>query len=213
MNLSPAYPQRQAPQMIAPCDLSVASYSIHKGIGTDRRRDLDHTPFDLGLIAVQMDDAGQAHGWHGNLLLVRNALVQEAHRLVLPGLEVRGRGFARRVCTSWAVAQFARGKSPCADQQDRSTRKQTDPIAWRAERLARWGAALQTLGQHFQIAEAKPSFLPRYPHLALDRMMLPPHGELIEVTAHDNPLSRRASYHLSIKARLRLGGISMAMLS
>ena len=64
--------------MPTPQDLSVATYNIHKGIGTDRKR-------DLGRTAVPLDDVGDAHGWHGNLLLVRGALVHEVHQLILPG--------------------------------------------------------------------------------------------------------------------------------
>ena len=45
---------------------------------------------DLGLIAVPVDSVRDAHGFHGNLLLVRNALVQQVHHLILPGLEPRG---------------------------------------------------------------------------------------------------------------------------
>ena len=41
----------------------------------------------------------------------------------------------------------------------------------------------------------------------LDRMMLSPHGALLDVESHDSPLARRASDHLPIKARLRLGTI------
>jgi endonuclease/exonuclease/phosphatase family metal-dependent hydrolase len=109
--------------MALPDDLSVASYNIHKGVGTDRRRDLmrtvavmseigadilalqeadtrfgtrkglldlDSIRRDLGLIAVPLDGVGDAHGWHGNLLLVRSALVQHVHQLILPGLKPRG---------------------------------------------------------------------------------------------------------------------------
>ncbi len=45
---------------------------------------------DLGLIAVPTESIGDAHGFHGNLLLVRNALVEVVHHLHLPGLEPRG---------------------------------------------------------------------------------------------------------------------------
>jgi endonuclease/exonuclease/phosphatase family metal-dependent hydrolase len=65
------------------------------------------------------------------------------------------------------------------------------------------GAAFQTLEKHFTFAQARPSFPSRYPLLALDRMMMSPHGALMDVAAHDSPLSRRASDHLPIKARLR----------
>jgi endonuclease/exonuclease/phosphatase family metal-dependent hydrolase len=229
-------------------DLSVASYNIHKGIGTDRRRDLARTAAviaeigadilalqeadtrfgtrrglldleqirrDLGLIAVPLDDVGDAHGWHGNLLLVRNALVQEVHKLILPGLEPRGAlvtdvmiaGQPLRVVNAHlgllSASRLAQARA-LLDKIDglegRPTLIMGDLNEWRAD-----SAAFRTLGEHFKIAPARASFPARYPLLALDRMMLSPHGELREVTVHDSPLSRRASDHLPIKARLRLG--------
>jgi endonuclease/exonuclease/phosphatase family metal-dependent hydrolase len=229
-------------------DLSVASYNIHKGVGTDRRRDLARTAAviaeigadilalqeadtrfgtrtglldldqirrDLGLIAVPLDDVGDAHGWHGNLLLVRNALVQEVHKLILPGLEPRGAlvtdvmiaGQPLRVVNAHlgllSASRLAQARA-LLDKIDglegRPTLIMGDLNEWRGG-----SAAFRTLGEHFKIAPARASFPARYPLLALDRMMLSPHGELLEVTAHDSPLSRRASDHLPIKARLRLG--------
>jgi endonuclease/exonuclease/phosphatase family metal-dependent hydrolase len=240
--------------MPTPKDLTVASYNIHKGVGTDRRRDLARTAAviaeigadilalqeadtrfgtrtglldldrirrDLGLIAVPLDGVGNAHGWHGNLLLVRNALVQEVHQLILPGLEPRGAmvtdmvmaGQPLRIVNAHlglfsgsraAQAQALIDKITALD--GRPTLLMGDLNEWRGG-----GDALLTLGRHFQIAEARPSFPSRYPLLALDRMMLSPHGELLDVSTHDSPLSRRASDHLPIKARLRLGASPMAV--
>ena len=240
--------------MPTPQDLSVASYNIHKGIGTDRRRDLARTAAviaeigadilalqeadtrfglrtglldldqirrDLGLIAVPLDGVGVAHGWHGNLLLVRNALVQEVHQLILPGLEPRGAlvtdiviaGQPLRIVNAHLgllpasrAAQARMLIDKIAQLPGRPTLLMGDLNEWRGQ-----GAALQTLGKHFQIADARASFPSRYPLLALDRMMLSHHGELLDVAAHDSPLSRRASDHLPIKARLRLGTSPMAV--
>ena len=228
-------------------DLSVASYNIHKGVGTDRRRDLARTAAviaeigadilalqevdtrfgtrtglldldsirrDLGLIAVPLDGVGDAHGWHGNLLLVRNALVQEVHQLILPGLEPRGAMVTDMVIAGRPLrivnvhlgllprsrAAQARALIAKVEQMDRRpTLVLGDLNEWRDD-----SAALQTLGRHFQISDARASFPSRYPLLALDRMMLSADGELLDVTTHDSPLSRRASDHLPIKARLRL---------
>ncbi len=235
--------------MTQPPDLSVASYNIHKGVGTDRRRDLARTAAviaeirpdilalqevdtrfgtrkglldldsirrHLGLSVVPLDGVGDAHGWHGNLLLVRDALVQEVHQLILPGLEPRGAlvtdlkiaGQSLRIVNAHLgllpgsrAAQARALIDKISQFEGRPTLLLGDLNEWRGA-----GAALQTLGQHFQIAEARPSFPSRYPLLPLDRMMLSPHGELLDVTAHDSPLSRQASDHLPIKARLRLGG-------
>lgn len=232
--------------MSTPSDFTVASYNIHKGIGTDRRRDLARTTAviaeigadilalqeadtrfgtrkglldlesirrDLGLIPVPLDGVGEAHGWHGNLLLVRNALVEQVHQVILPGLEPRGAlvtdlliaGKPLRVVNAHLgllsrsrAAQARALIDKIAAMEGRPTLLMGDLNEWRDG-----SRAFQTLGKHFTIAPARPSFPSRLPLLALDRMMLS-HGELSDVAAHDSPLSRRASDHLPIKARLRL---------
>ncbi len=242
--------------MTTPNDLSVASYNIHKGVGTDRRRDLARTMAviaeigadilalqeadtrfgtrtglldleslrrDLGLIAVPLERAGAAHGWHGNLLFVRNALVQEVHQLRLPGLEPRGAlvtdlviaGQPLRIVNAHLgllpasrAAQARALIDKISQLEGRPTLLLGDLNEWRGA-----GAALQTLARHFRIAQPYPSFPSRYPLLALDRMMVSPPGELLEVATHDSLLARRASDHLPIKARLRLGASPIAVLT
>ncbi len=239
--------------MSAQHDLSVASYNIHKGVGTDRRRDLARTAAviaeigadilavqeadtrfgnrkglldldrirrDLGLIAVPTDGVGDAHGWHGNLLLVRNALVQEVHRVILPGLEHRGAlvtdliiaGRPLRVVNAHLgllqvsrTAQVRALLDKIGGMEGRPTLLMGDLNEWREA-----GTAFQALEKHFTFAQARASFPSRYPLLALDRMMMSPHGSLLEVEVHDSQLSRRASDHLPIKARLRFDPDSKA---
>jgi endonuclease/exonuclease/phosphatase family metal-dependent hydrolase len=234
--------------MTTPLELSVASYNIHKGVGTDRRRDLARTAAviaeigadilalqeadtrfgkrkglldldsirrDLGLIAVPLDGVGAAHGWHGNLLLVRNALVQEVHQLILPGLEPRGAMVSDLIIAGQPLrivnvhlgllplsraAQAQALIDKIAQLEARPTLLLGDLNEWRKS-----STAMQTLGTQFQIADARPSFPSRYPVLALDRMMITHHGDLRDMMAHDSPLSRRASDHLPIKATLHLG--------
>ena len=231
-----------------PDDLSVASYNIHKGVGTDRRRDLARTVAviseigadilalqeadtrfgtrkglldldsirrDLGLIAVPLDRVGDAHGWHGNLLLVRNALVQQVHQLILPGLEPRGALVTdimikdqplRVVNAHFGLLPASRAAQARAlidkigGMDAMPTLLMGDLNEWRGG-----GAALKTLGAHFTIALPRPSFPARYPLLALDRMMMSRHGELHDIATHDTALARRASDHLPIKAKLRIG--------
>ncbi|MFY9207086.1 MAG: endonuclease/exonuclease/phosphatase family protein [Yoonia sp.] len=232
--------------MFVPFDLSVASYNIHKGVGTDRCRDLARTAAviaeigadilavqeadtrfgnrkglldldkirrDLGLIAVPMDGVGDAHGWHGNLLLVRNALVHEVHQLILPGLEPRGAlvtdltiaGRPLRVVNAHLGLLQASRRAQVRALLDKIERMEGRPTLLMGD-LNEWrgtGSAFKALEKHFTFAQARPSFPSRFPLLALDRMMMSPHGELVDVAAHDSPLSRRASDHLPIKARLR----------
>eukprot|EP01035_Chromulina_nebulosa_P042005 gene42005-56875_t len=104
-------------------DLIVASYNIHKCVGTDGKRDPDRivrviqeiapdiialqevdTRFgerrgllnlqrldqDCGLVPVRLSRESAAHGWHGNIVLVRRDMVSAVHEFHLPGLEPRG---------------------------------------------------------------------------------------------------------------------------
>lgn len=229
-------------------DLTVASYNIHKGVGTDRRRDLtrtaavireigadilalqeadkrfgdraglldlEHLRRDIGLIPVtEQGTTDAAHGWHGNLLLVRNALVQEVHHLDLPGFEARGavladlliKGQPLRVIAAHfgllpgsrnAQAQALLAKIGGLDK--RPTLLMGDLNEWR-----QGGAAIGHLGQHFTAGSMVRSFPSRYPMWPLDRMMTCAQGELLDIATHDSVLSRIASDHLPIKARLRL---------
>lgn len=235
--------------MPTPQDLSVASYNIHKGVGTDRRRDpgrtaaviaeigadilalqeadtrfgtrkglldLDSIRRDLGLIAVPLDGVGEAHGWHGNLLLVRGALVQVVHQMILPGLEPRGAmvtdlviaGQPLRIVNAHLGLMSASRAAQARALIDKITALQGRPTLLMGDLNERRdsGPAFQTFGKHFTIAPPRASFPSRYPLLALDRMMLTSHGELVDVAAHDTALARRASDHLPVKARLRLSG-------
>lgn len=234
--------------MTTPQELAVASYNIHKGVGTDRRRDLARTAavlaeiggdiialqeadtrfgtrrglldldsirHDLGLIPVPLESSGPAHGWHGNVLLVRDALVHDVHQLDLPGLEPRGAMVTdlmignhplRVVNAHLGLLARARTLQARALLQkltllpERPTLLMGDLNEWRST-----SKAMQTLGEHFDIATPQPSFPSRYPLLALDRMMLSPHGALRDVKAHNSPLARQASDHLPITGKLLLG--------
>ncbi len=233
--------------MTARSDLRVASYNIHKGVGTDRRRDLmrtaaviselgadilalqeadtrfgtrtgllnlDHLREDQGLVPVPVEGARAAHGWHGNLILARDALVETVHKLVLPGLEPRGALLADLVVRGRQVRVIAAhlGLLPASraaqtrallDRLDTLDRRPTllmgDLNEWRHS-----GPSLGPLGRFFTQAPAVRSFPARYPILPLDRMMAGAEAELHDLEAHDSPLARRASDHLPIKARLRV---------
>ena len=242
--------------MTSPRDLFVASYNIHKGIGTDRRRDLARTVAviseigadilalqeadtrfgtrtglldleslrrDLGLIAVPLEGVGAAHGWHGNLLLVRNGLVQEVHQLILPGFEPRGalmtdlviNGQPLRVVNAHLGLFPASRAAQARALIDRIGSLDARPTLLMGD-LNDWsgnGAALKTLGEQFTIGQPRPTFPSRYPLLALDRMMTCIQGELLDIATHDSPVARRASDHLPITAKLRLAAQTGAAVS
>ncbi|MCE6949821.1 endonuclease/exonuclease/phosphatase family protein [Cereibacter sphaeroides] len=229
-------------------EITVASYNIHKGIGTDRRRDLLRTAtviaeldadivalqeadrrfgdraglLDLdmlrretGLEAVKVEGRGRAHGWHGNLLLVRDAAVEQVQKIVLPGFEPRGALMIDLAMRGRSIRVIAAHLGLLPGSRAAQTRhlleriEASDPLPtllmgdlneWRGTS----GAAMNHLARHFTGAAVVRSYPSRFPILALDRLMTCKHGELHDVVTHDTPLARRASDHLPIKARLRL---------
>ncbi len=233
--------------MTASAELSVASYNIHKGVGTDRRRDLvrieavigeigadilalqevdtrfgtrkglldlDALRQDLGLIPVPVEGVGTAHGWHGNLLLVRNAVVQQVQQVILPGFEPRGAmitdltvaGLPLRIVNAHfgllpasRSAQARAVLDKLAGMAGRATLLMGDLNEWRSGALA-----LRTLGTKFALPVPRPSFPSRFPVLALDRIMASGSCTLSDVAVHASPLSRRASDHLPLCARFLL---------
>jgi endonuclease/exonuclease/phosphatase family metal-dependent hydrolase len=230
--------------------LSVASYNIHKGVGTDRHRDLDRTAAviaeigadilalqeidtrfgtrtglldldrirrDLGLIPIPLDQSGPAHGWHGNLLLVRNALVQEVHKLILPGLEPRGaivtdieiNGKALRVVNTHLGLLPSSRKAQARAILDKVATLPERPTLLMGDLNEWWrnGAIFRTLAEQFSIAAPQASFPARFPLLPYDRIMSCQLGILQDVSPHNSPLARKASDHLPIKARFRFAGL------
>ncbi len=177
--------------------------------------DLDRLRADQGLVPVPVEGSGAAHGWHGNLILVRDALiVQTVHKLVLPGLEPRGALMAdlvvqgrplRVIAAHLGLLPTSRAAQTQAllDRLDALDRRPTllmgDLNEWRHS-----GPSLARFGRFFTQAPPVRSFPARYPVLPLDRMMAGAEAELHDLSAHDTPLARRASDHLPIKARLRL---------
>lgn len=233
--------------MSLPDDLRVASWNIHKGVGSDRRRDLARTAVviaemapdilalqeadtrfgtrtglldldalhrETGLVPVPVPGAGAAHGWHGNLILTRNATVEDVHRLSLPGLEPRGALVADLMTTGGPLRVIATHLGLLAASRQAQTRRLLDQIAGMDNRplllmgdLNEWratgGAALAPLRARFRLPHAVPSFPARYPLLPLDRIMACNQSAISGVAAHDSPLARTASDHRPVIARLK----------
>ena len=177
--------------------------------------DLDHLHSTAGMTLVPLDLPGPSHGWHGNLLLVRDAKVAQVHPIPLPGFEPRGalitdldvggRGL-RVVGTHFGLLRRSR-QAQARHLLDLLSGRDACPTLLMGD-LNEWrggpGSPLEILAEHFVPAPAVPSFPARYPLLALDRMMIAPRGRIADLQAHDTPLARKASDHLPLRARLAL---------
>lgn len=229
-----------------PPSLRIASYNVHKGIGTDRRRDpmriarviaeldadivalqeadlrfgdragildLDALHRQSGLVPVPVDGPARAHGWHGNLLLLRDADVERVRTVDLPGFEPRGAviadivraGRPLRVVAAHLgllrrsrLAQARALSEILADAEPRPTLLAGDLNEWRMSRRSSL-APLMPHAPHVLL----PSYPARRPMLALDRILACPRTDVLEMALHDTPLARVASDHLPIKARVR----------
>jgi endonuclease/exonuclease/phosphatase family metal-dependent hydrolase len=166
-----------------------------------------------GLVPVPVG-VGPAHGWHGNLILVREAEIGAVHRIVLPGLEPRGAlmadlslgGKTLRVVGAHLgllpqsrAAQTRLLVERIAEMDERPTLLMGDLNEWRLR-----GKAIGHLERHFMPGEAVASFPARAPMLPLDRIMSCNRAKLGGITAHDTPLARQASDHLPIRGVLHL---------
>jgi len=112
--------RRTSPSFIAldndPTCTTVASYNVHKCVGTDGRfspgrvaavvkeidadiialqerqglLDLAALQRESELVPTYFPENRSSHGWHGNLILARRGVVSDVTRIRLPGLEPRG---------------------------------------------------------------------------------------------------------------------------
>lgn len=172
-----------------------------------------------GLAPVPVRNGHRGHGWHGNVLLVREGAVRDVHQVSLPGLEPRGalvadlelaQGSVRVVAAHLGLFRHSRLLqvealiAHAGETTDRPVVLMGDLNEWRRRRRS----ALHSFGPVFgPIGRGVPSFPSYYPVLALDRVLAQP-AEIIEgVEAHDSPLARLASDHLPVKARIRLADL------
>jgi endonuclease/exonuclease/phosphatase family metal-dependent hydrolase len=227
--------------------LRIASYNIHKCVGTDRRRDpqriidvlaeinadvvalqeadmrfgerdglldLNQLHNRLGLVPVPVTGAVKNHGWHGNVVLVREAAVHYTHQLVLPGVEPRGALVVdmeskslhlRVIATHFGLLKRSRAQQVDAVLQaaqnagERTVLLMGDLNEWRIGKRSGL-SGLQPIFGNFEAFV--PSFPSRYPLLALDRILCSPRKILKNIMVHSTPLSRKASDHLPIMAEL-----------
>ena len=235
-------------------ELTVSSYNIHKGVGTDMRRDPARTVqviAELGadIVALQEVDrrfgdrrgvldpdflrettglepvaltdrlGARAHGWHGNLLLLRGAEVEEARAVTLPGLEPRGAIIAdirmggqplRIIAAHLGLLHQSRLLQARFLSQEieggdgRPTLVMGDFNEWRLGA----GCSLMPLRRELRAVKRSAatiaSFPAQMPVLPLDRIIGCRRAQIEGLRSHDSALARKASDHLPITAELRL---------
>lgn len=233
-------------------DLLVASYNIHKCVGTDGRRDPDRIvdvireigpdiialqevdtrfgerkgllnlhslDFDCGLVPVPLSKVSAAHGWHGNIVLIRKDMVSAVHEFHLPGLEPRGAlladidfsdGPGVRIIAAH-LGLLRRSRRQQAERLVEIMKKHTARPTLLLGDFNEWRAGTQSSLTTFRTAfgglpAPVPSFPSRLPLLALDRIIADRTGLIDSVVVHDSPLARVASDHLPIKTTLRRDG-------
>lgn len=227
--------------------IRVATYNIHKCVGTDRRRDplrildvLGEIDADVvalqeadlrfgereglldlellrkrtGLVPVPVAGAVKNHGWHGNVVLVREAVVHGQHQIKLPGVEPRGalvvdveaKGLhLRLIATHFGLLRRSRAQQTqtvleaAREAADRTVLLMGDLNEWRIDKRSGL-TGLEAIFGSFEFFV--PSFPSRYPLLALDRILCSPRNRLRNIEVHSTPLSRVASDHLPIKAEV-----------
>lgn len=229
-------------------DLIVASYNIHKCVGTDGRRDpdrivevireigpdiialqevdtrfgerkgllnltrLDH---DCGLVPVPLSRISAAHGWHGNIVMVRRDMASATHEFQLPGLEPRGAlladvdladGTSLRIIAAHLGLLRSSRHQQAKRLLDIMKKQRARPTLLLGD-FNEWRTGGQSPLQSFRTAfgglpPAVASFPSRLPFLALDRIIADRAGLIDSVVVHDSPLARVASDHLPIKTRV-----------
>jgi endonuclease/exonuclease/phosphatase family metal-dependent hydrolase len=229
-------------------DLLVASYNIHKCVGSDGKRDPDRivrviseinpdiialqevdTRFgerkgllnlqrldqDCGLVPVPLSQVSAAHGWHGNIVLIRRDMISAVHEFRLPGLEPRGALLAdidfddgpgvRIIAAHLGLLRSSRRQQAerlidiMKSRSARPTLLLGDFNEWRRGAQS----SLTTFGTAFGSLPAPvASFPSRLPFLALDRIIADRPGLIDTVSVHDSPLARMASDHLPIMTTL-----------
>lgn len=248
--LEPTGRYGQAPEAHGSVPLTIASYNIHKCVGTDgvfdpKRIKQVLLSLNADIIALQEADArfgdrrglldldvlmdlggyravenvgsrDLSHGWHGNVVLYRNAQVRTTSRLRLPGVEPRGalvvdfdvEGVAIRViAVHLGLLRRSRSKqlSSIVDAAEPRDRRPVIVLGDMNEWRVNGRSVINELRPHLMDAGAPiASFPSRFPILPLDRILVNHHLTVLGVEAVNTPQSRIASDHLPLRATVLL---------
>ena len=184
--------------------------------------DLAEIERTAGLVPIEVKNGHSgSHGWHGNLVLVREGAVRGLRQIRLPGLEPRGALVADVELSAGAVRvvaahlgllrqsrllQIEALLEHAGETTGRPVVLMGDLNEWRLRRrsaLSRFTPSFGPLGV------GVPSFPAYFPVLALDRVLVRPHGNLVSLQTHESALSRLASDHLPVRAVVRLDQVAV----
>lgn len=179
--------------------------------------DLQRISREIGLVPVKtFGHRVASHGWHGNLVLVREALVHDLAQVRLPGLEPRGAlvvdmeigDYPVRVMAAHLgllrqsrLLQVRTLLSHAAGGDGRPVVLMGDLNEWRRDRRSALRPFQAGFGPTSHSVKSYPSYFPMF---ALDRIIARPGHIVGSVSVHSSPLARIASDHLPITARVRL---------
>ena len=171
-----------------------------------------------GLRPIQVTGRRDSHGWHGNIVLARNAIAARPHQIVLPGAEPRGAiavdlempsGPLRIIAAHFGLLRHSRAQQVTAilaaaqPNDNRPVLLMGDLNEWRIGKRSSLTGLEATFGP---LTANVASFPARFPVWSLDRILANPQSLLSRLDVHDTPLARVASDHLPIKAMIRLVG-------
>ena len=164
-----------------------------------------------GLVPIQMRTTGETSlGWHGQSVLLKPELAEQAttRRLPLPGIEPRGAlvvrvagltliGVHLGLARSSRRAQLARLMAKAARLSSNAVMMMGDFNEWRGDR------GLESL-EMLRVIAPGPSYPAPMPRLRLDRIAVSSAVEVRATGVEDSPLARQASDHLPIWAEITL---------
>lgn len=157
-----------------------------------------------------------AHGWHGNLILFRDATLEEARVIDLPGLEPRGAIIADLRFGDQPIRVIAAHLGLLRASRLQQTRRLAEEISPTRPTLMmgdlnEWrkgpGCSLMPIKAGLDAvtrASSVASFPAKRPMLPLDRIIGCTRAEVVDLAPHISDLARLASDHLPIRARLRI---------
>ena len=182
-----------------------------------RHRDPDLLEFlcaDRSWQAVQGITMTRAHGHYGNVLLTSLPILSLARiDLSVPGREPRGAlhlllehdGQPLEILATHLGLRPAERRMQIRTllaHLERSRKSGGSVLLGDLNEWFLWGRPLRWLQRHFTRTPAPPTFPAHWPLVALDRIWIQPRSRLTGISVLNTPLTRRASDHLPLVARL-----------